>query len=94
MLLCLMLFGGCSTSGERNVLVITRTVKQRLPWDLVKPCPKSLDKSAVTNAVIVERLQHAEASLATCAAQVDGARAWNETTAAGPAAARVEETAK
>jgi len=44
--------------------------------------------------VIVERLQHAEASLATCAAQVDGVRAWNEATAAGPVAARVEETTK
>lgn len=59
-------------------------MKQRLPWDLVKPCPKALNKSAVTNGVIVERLQHAEASLASCAAQVDGARAWNEKREATP----------
>lgn len=77
-LLFLVLCVGCSTSDSRNVLVITRTVKQRLPWDLVKPCPKALNKSASTTGVIVERLQHAEASLASCAAQVDGARAWNE----------------
>ncbi|MCA0278433.1 MAG: Rz1-like lysis system protein LysC [Proteobacteria bacterium] len=93
MLLCLMLCAACSTN-DRSVLVITRTVKQRLPSDLVKPCPRPLDKSAATTGVIVERLQHAEASLATCAAQVDGVRAWNEATAAGPVAARVEETTK
>jgi poly-gamma-glutamate capsule biosynthesis protein CapA/YwtB (metallophosphatase superfamily) len=53
-------------------------VKQRLPWDLVKPCPRPLNKSASTTGVIVERLQHAEAALAACSAQVDGARVWNE----------------
>ncbi|WP_404801293.1 Rz1-like lysis system protein LysC [Aminobacter niigataensis] len=58
--------------------MITRTVKQRLPWDLVKPCPKPLDKSAATTGVIVERVQHAEAALASCSAQVDGVRKWNE----------------
>lgn len=70
---------GCSLTGKGGV-VVSEAVRPRdkVPAALTKPCPPKSRKPLVTTGDIVNRLIYTEGALATCAAQVDGVRRWNE----------------
>ena len=76
-LLCLTLCGGCTTVPP-EVVVKTVVVKERIPAALIKPCPPPYRKPIETTGGFIERGDQNEAALATCSAQVDGIRAWDQ----------------
>lgn len=75
--LCLPSLSGCLTGSER-VVTSTAIIREEVPAALLHPCPPKQRKPLVTTADIVNRLTYTEGALATCAAQVDGVRAWSE----------------
>lgn len=74
---CLLSLSACSTS-KGIVVSAPEVVREKVPAALVRPCPPKQRGSLKANADIVNRLTYTEGALATCAAQVDGVRAWNE----------------
>lgn len=76
-LLCLPILSGCLTA-KPAVVTARSVVRESVPAALVRPCPPRQRKPLVTTGDIVNRLIYTEGALATCAAQVDGVRAWNE----------------
>lgn len=72
----LLILTGCLTSKPR-VVTASAVIRETVPAALVKPCPKKSRKPLATTGDIVNRLTYTEGALATCAAQVDGVRAWN-----------------
>ena len=74
---CLLILSACSTS--KNVIIpAPEVVREAVPAALVRPCPTRQRGPLKATADIVNRLTYTEGALATCAAQVDGVRAWNE----------------
>lgn len=65
-------------TGSKRVVTSTAVIREEVPAALLRPCPPKQRKPLVTTADIVNRLTYTEGALATCAAQVDGVRAWNE----------------
>lgn len=57
------------------------TPSPRVPAALTEPCPPAQRGPLKTTGAIVNRLVYTEGALATCAAQVDGVRAWDEANA-------------
>ena len=53
-------------------------VKEKVPAALIKPCPPPYRKPIETTGGFIERGDQNEAALATCSAQVDGIRAWDQ----------------
>ena len=76
-LLSLPILSGCLTS-KPAVVTAPVVVRESVPAALVRPCPPGQRKPLVTTGDIINRLTYTEAALATCSAQVDGIRAWNE----------------
>lgn len=65
-------------TGSERVVTSTAIIREEVPAALLHPCPPKQRKPLVTTADIVNRLTYTEGALATCAAQVDGVRAWSE----------------
>lgn len=76
-LLCLMLCVGCKTVPP-EVITKTVVVKERVPAALLKPCPAPYHKPIERTGHFIERGDHNEDALATCSAQVDGIRVWDQ----------------
>ncbi len=74
---CLLTLSACSTSSP-IVVPAPEVVRETVPATLVRPCPAKQRGPLKATADIVNRLTYTEGALATCAAQVDGVRAWNE----------------
>lgn len=74
---CLPILTGCLT-GKPAVVTAPQVIRETVPAALTRPCPPKQRGPLTTTADIVNRLTYTEGALATCAAQVDGVRAWNE----------------
>lgn len=77
MLLCLLTCASCTTVAER-VVVKPTVLKAKVPAALIAPCPKPDRRKWKTTRDIVNTANANGAALATCAAQVDGVRKWND----------------
>ena len=75
--LSLPILTGCLTSNP-TVVTAPVVVRESVPAALVRACPPKQRGSLKTTGDLVNRLTYTEGALATCAAQVDGVRAWNE----------------
>lgn len=74
---CLPILTGCLT-GKPTVVSAPEVIRDKVPAALVRPCPRKQRGQLVTTGDIVDRLTYTEGALATCSAQVDGVRKWNE----------------
>ncbi|MFC3208587.1 Rz1-like lysis system protein LysC [Aquamicrobium soli] len=55
-----------------------QVIRETVPTALTRPCLPRQRRPLKATRDIVNRLTYTEGALATCAAQVDGVRAWNE----------------
>ncbi len=74
---CLPILTGCLTD-KPAVVTATQVVRETVPAALLRPCPPKQRGKLTATSDIVNRLTYTEGALATCTAQVDGVRAWNE----------------
>lgn len=74
---CLPILTGCLTS-KPAVVTAPQVIREQVPAALTRPCPTKRRGPLKTTADIVNRLTWTEGALETCAAQVDGVRAWSE----------------
>lgn len=74
---CLPILTGCLTD-KPAVVAVPHVVREQVPAALTRPCPKKQRGKLGTTADLVNRLTYTEGALDTCAAQIDGIRAWNE----------------
>lgn len=74
---CLPILTGCLT-GKPAVVTAPQVIREQVPATLTRPCPTKRRGPLKTTADIVNRLTWTEGALETCAAQVDGVRAWSE----------------
>ncbi|NGO50410.1 Rz1-like lysis system protein LysC [Allomesorhizobium camelthorni] len=65
-------------TDEPMVVTAPVVIRETVPAALVRPCPPKSRKPLATTGDLVNRLTYTEGALATCSAQVDGIRKWNE----------------
>lgn len=75
--MCLTIFAGCA-AGKPAVVVAPMEVRPRVPAALTVPCPPPDRRQWRTTRDIIASVDSNEAALKTCAAQVDGIRAWDQ----------------
>lgn len=75
--LSLPILTGCLTS-KPAVVTAPEVIREAVPAALTKACPPKQRGPLKTTGDVVNRLTYTEGALATCTAQVDGVRAWNE----------------
>lgn len=75
--LSLPILTGCLTS-KPAVVAAPEVIREAVPAALIKACPPKQRGPLKTTGDVVNRLTYTEGALATCTAQVDGVRAWNE----------------
>lgn len=73
--MCLLILAGCTTT---ETVVAPQAVKLAVPPALIEPCQKPDRRKWKTVQDIVDTANSNERRLNSCAAQVDGVRAWDE----------------
>lgn len=75
-----MLSSACTTTPDPKILVQIRTVKERVPASLKRPCEKPYPRSAMkTVGDSFARGDDNEAKLIRCSAKVAKIITWDET---------------
>lgn len=68
----------CSWTAKPAIFSAPVVIRERVPAALLRPCPPKSRMLLATTGDLVNRLTYTEGALATCSAQVDGIRRWNE----------------
>lgn len=77
--LSLSLSSACTTAPKPEVLVVTKSVKARIPVAMLRPCEAAWRKAGGPATVqdFVSRGDHNEAALNACAAKVRKIAQWD-----------------
>lgn len=76
---CLALCGACTTTSKPEVLVVTKSVKARIPPSLLRQCEAAWRKAGGPETVqdFVARGDHNESALQACAAKIRKVAQWD-----------------